>query len=192
MPIVAVVPIHVRPGHSALRARSCGHYLDDPSARSAYRERSFSLPNVRSGAQSTPTSVGDVRSVSGEFHEEPWVELVGWGRGVQVRSAADLDVVHRFINDRGTFRRAVIFENLTARRKRELATAIEDLGVELREFADRDKAAMATRTTGVKDRMLVWGSLVVASPFLVARRLQGRTTTILEISRPASPPTEGT
>jgi hypothetical protein len=132
-----------------------------------------------------------VRSVSGEFHEEPWVELVGWGRGVRVRSAADLDVVQRCINDKGTFRRAVVFENLTARRRRELATAIEDLGLEMREFADRDKAAMAIRITGVKDRMLVWGSLVLASPFLVARRLQGRTTSMFEISRPASPSTDG-
>jgi hypothetical protein len=123
-----------------------------------------------------------VRIVGGAFHEDPWIALQGWGRGVRVRSAADLKAVRNFIDDKGTFRRAVVFENLTAPQRRDLITAIEELGVELREFTDRDKAAMAIRAPGVKDKVLLWGSIVLASPFLVARRLQGRTTKMLEIS----------
>ena len=129
-----------------------------------------------------------MRSVSGEFHEDPWIALQGWGRGVRVRSSADLEAVRNLINDTGTFRRAVVFENLTAPQRRDLITAIEELGVELREFSDSDKAAMANRATGMKHKLLFWGSFVVASPFLVARRMQGRTTKMLEISSRAPAP----
>ncbi len=90
--------------------------------------------------------------------------------------------MRKFINDEGAFRRAVVFENLTAPQRRDLITAIEELGVELREFTDRDKAAMANRATGMKHKVLFWGSFVLASPFLVAKRLQGRTTKLFKIS----------
>jgi hypothetical protein len=129
-----------------------------------------------------------VRIVSGEFDEDPWIALHGWGRGVRVRSSADLEAVHNLINDNGAFRRAVVFDNLTVRQRRELITAIEDLGVELHEFTDRDKADMAIRTQGAKDKLLSWLSFALASPLLVARRLQGRTTRMLEISSRTSAP----
>lgn len=109
-----------------------------------------------------------MRTVSGECHEDPWIALQGWGRGVRVRSSADLEAVRNFINDDATFRRAVVFENLTALQRRDLITAIEELGAELREFTDRDKAAMTSRATGMKHKVLFWGSFVLASPFLVA------------------------
>lgn len=130
----------------------------------------------------TLNRVVDVRIVGGEFHEDRWIALQGWGLRVRVRSSADLEAVRNFINDTGTFRRAVLFENLTAPQRRDLIAAIEELGVELREFTGRDKAAMKIRAPGVKDKVLLWGSFVLASPFLVARRLQGRTTKMLEIS----------
>jgi hypothetical protein len=132
-----------------------------------------------------------VRSFDDDFHEEPWVELPGWGRGVRVRSAVDLDVVRRFINAEGAFRRAVVFENLTAPRRRELTAAIEGLGVELREFTDADKATVSVRTIELKDKLFLWCAIALASPLLVARRLTARTTEVYEISRSASPSTNG-
>lgn len=123
-----------------------------------------------------------MRTVSGEFHEDPWIALHGWGRGVRVRSSADLEAVRNLIDDAGTFRRAVVFDNLTAPQRRDLITAIEELGVELSEFTDRDKAAMAVRVRGLKGKVLSWVPFVVALPFLVARRVQGRTTRVLAIS----------
>jgi hypothetical protein len=172
------------------------HRSPVPRSSSRRPERSvcvattFCAPDVRCGTRATPNRVGEVRIVSGEFHEDPWIALQGWGRGFRVRSSADLEAVRNFINDKGTFRRAVVFENLTAPQRRDLITAIERIGVELREFTDRDKAAMAIRAPGVKDKVLLWGSFVLASPFLVARRLQGRTTKMLEISScsPTAPP----
>lgn len=120
--------------------------------------------------------------VRGEFFEDPWSELPGWGRGVFVRSSVDVDAVRSFIEAPGTFRRAVIFEDLSTAERRHLLTAIEGLGVDLREFTDTDRDAMAIRASGFADRMIMWGSIALASPFIVGRRLRRQTTKVFEIS----------
>ncbi len=125
-------------------------------------------------------------TVRGEFFENPWTELPGWGRGVCIRSSDDVDAVLRLIDTPGTFRRAVILENLSTPERRRFLRAIEGLGVDLSEFTDSDKRAMASRGLGVRERMAVWGSIVLAAPFLLARRLRGRRTEVFEITSRSS------
>ena len=83
----------------------------------------------------------DVSNQREVCHDEPWVEMLGRGRGVVVRSPADLESVRGLIADEGTFRRAVVFESLTTAERRELMVAIEGFGVELGEFTDSDRKA---------------------------------------------------
>jgi len=138
--------------------------------------------DLDASARARSNRFGDVPSQREDCHDEPWVEMLGWGRGVVVRSPADLESVRGLIVDEGTFRRAVVFENLTIAERRELMVAIEEFGVELGEFTDSDRKANTFPTPRVKDKALTLLTIVLASPTLVARRLQGRTTQAFELS----------
>lgn len=113
------------------------------------------------------------------------MELSGWGRCVMVRAVEDLAAVDEFIAERGEFRRAVVFQNLTVSERSELITSIEQLGVDLRRFTPSDKAEMRIPVPGARARASMLAVSVLGTPLTLAMRLLGRRNSMYElIDRP--------
>lgn len=111
-----------------------------------------------------------------------WGDLADWGTCVIVRSSNDVPLVRGFVDDCDDARRAVVFAGLTRSEQRAMTAAIQNRGVELREFTAAEMRSLVTGGVARKTKLYILLIGVLMWPQRLLMHLQGRTAVVFEIA----------